>query len=205
MAILGYIDFVSIIVAILITMIATGVRSHDAPGGLSGVNWSSTAKENVSFVDAFNAVTDIVFAFSFAVCQPSFQAELRRPDEYMKSIWALGLIEILIYTLTGAIVYAFTGQDVGSPALLSAGHTVSRVAFGVALPVIYISGAINTTTAARYLHARIYKNSPHKYINTKTGILVWVLLCAFLTIISWIIAEAIVRTTLLFLWFEQCC
>lgn len=190
-AILGYVDFVSIVAAILITIIATGVRNHNQPGGLSAVHWSSTASEKPSFWQAFNAVTDIVFAFSFAVCQPSFQAEMAKPDDYMKSIWALGVTEIVIYTLTGSIIYAFVGQDVGSPALLSGGHVVSRVAFGVALPVIYISGAINTTTAARYIHVRMFKNSPHRYINTKLGIFVWVALCAGLMVISFIIAEAI--------------
>jgi hypothetical protein len=32
-------------------------------------------------------------------------------------------------------IYAFVGQDVSSPALTSAGTTLSRVAYGVALPV----------------------------------------------------------------------
>lgn len=172
-------------------MIATGIRAHNQPGGLDSIDWRTTAPAHTKFSDAFNSVTDIVFAYSFAVCQPSFQAEMRKPQEYMKSIWALGLTEIFIYTLTGSIVYVFTGQNVQSPALLSAGHTVSRVAFGVAIPVIYISGAINTTTAARYIHVRTFKNSPHRYINTPFGILTWVILCAALTVISWAIAEAI--------------
>ena len=38
-AILGYIDFASIIVAIFITMVATGVEASNAPGGLSAVPW----------------------------------------------------------------------------------------------------------------------------------------------------------------------
>lgn len=40
-AILGYVDFVSIIVAIFITMVATGVEASKAPGGLSAVPWSA--------------------------------------------------------------------------------------------------------------------------------------------------------------------
>lgn len=130
-AILGYIDFVSIIIAIGITIIATGVEAHQAPGGLSGVNWSAWPPPDMSLSSAFLAVTNIVFAYSFAVCQFSFMSEMHTPKDFEKSIWALGLIEIFIYTLTGALVYAFVGVDVGSPALLSAGHTVSRVAFGM--------------------------------------------------------------------------
>lgn len=190
-AILGYIDFVSIIAAILVTIIATGVEASNAPGGLAAVTWSVWPPAGVTFGDAFLSVTNIIFAYSFAVCQYSFMAEMHTPRDYVKSIWALGLIEILIYTLTGALIYAFVGENVGSPALLSASSTVSRVAFGIALPVIFISGSINTTVTARYILGRAFKNSPIKYINTKAGWLTWVGLVAVITLIAWVVAEAI--------------
>lgn len=191
LAILGYIDFVSIIAAILITMIATGVEASNAPGGLAAVNWSVWPPQGTTFYDAFLATTNIIFAYSFAVCQFSFMSEMHTPEDYVKSIWSLGLIEILIYTLTGAIIYAFVGADVGSPALLSAGGTVSRVAFGVALPVIFISGSINGTVVARYIIDRAFSNSTIRYVNTVRGWAVWISLIAVLTVIAWIIAEAI--------------
>lgn len=128
-AILGYIDFVSIIVAIGLTIIATGIEASHAPGGLAAVDWSMWPPQDMSFHSAFLGCTNIVFAYSFAVCQFSFMAELHTPKHYVKSIWALGLIEISIYTVTGALIYAFVGNSISSPALLSAGTTVSRVAF----------------------------------------------------------------------------
>ncbi|KAF2653988.1 hypothetical protein K491DRAFT_601747 [Lophiostoma macrostomum CBS 122681] len=190
-AILGYIDFVSIITAILITIIATGIQASNAPGGLSAVPWSVWPPEDVTFYQAFLSVTNIVFAYSFAVCQFSFMAEMHTPGDYVKSIWALGLIEMFIYTVTGALIYAFIGVDVKSPALLSAGTTVSRIAFGVALPVIFISGSINGTVVGRYIIDRSFPNSPIRYINTKRGWGIWAALIACVTIIAWIIAEAI--------------
>ncbi|KAK5118703.1 hypothetical protein LTR85_007909 [Meristemomyces frigidus] len=190
-AILGYIDFVSIIAAILITIVATGIEASNAPGGLAAVTWSVWPPAGVTFGDAFLSVTNIIFAYSFAVCQYSFMAEMHTPRDYVKSIWALGLIEILIYTLTGALIYAFVGENVGSPALLSASSTVSRIAFGIALPVIFISGSINTTVTARYILGRAFENSPIKYINTKAGWLTWVGLVAVITLIAWVVAEAI--------------
>lgn len=69
LAILGYIDFGSILLAIGITIIATGVQAGDADGGMSSVNWSAWPKEGASFVDAVIAVTNIVFAYSFAITQ----------------------------------------------------------------------------------------------------------------------------------------
>ncbi|TVY40729.1 N amino acid transport system protein [Lachnellula subtilissima] len=187
-AILGYIDFVSIMLAIGITIIATGITSGNAT---VAVNWSAWPKEDVTFAEAFVAVTNIVFAYSFSICQFSFMDEMHRPQDFIKSIWSLGILEIFIYTLTGALIYAFVGQDVQSPALLSAGPTISKIAFGVALPVIFISGSINGTVVARYLHGRMYKDSVVRFINTKKGWITWLALLAFLTIIAFVIAEAI--------------
>jgi hypothetical protein len=150
-AILGYIDFVSIIIAIGITIIATGVVAGDSAEGLASVPWSAWPPVGMTLKSAFLATTNIVFAYSFAVCQFSFMSEMHTPSDYVKSIWALGIIEIIIYTLTGALVYAFVGVDVSSPALLSAGVKMSRIAFGIALPVIFISGSINSVVVGRYI------------------------------------------------------
>jgi hypothetical protein len=190
-AILGYIDFVSIIVAIFITIIATGVQASNAPGGLSAVPWSVWPPQGTTFYSAFLSVTNIIFAYSFAVCQFSFMAEMHTPRDYVKSIWALGLIEIFIYTITGALIYAFVGVDVKSPALLSAGTTVSRIAFGIALPVIFISGSINSTVVGRYIIDRAFPRSPIRFINNARGWGVWLALIACITVIAWVVAEAI--------------
>lgn len=190
-AILGYIDFVSIIVAIMVTIVGTGVQASKAEGGLSAVPWSAWPPPETTFYEAFLSTTNIIFAYSFAVCQFSFMSEMHTPKDYVKSIWALGLIEIFIYTVTGALVYAFVGVDVKSPALLSAGTTLSRIAFGVALPVIFISGSINGTVVGRYILERSFKNSQIRYINTKAGWIIWLVLIAVITLIAWVIAEAI--------------
>lgn len=186
-AILGYIDFASIILAIAITIIATGVRSNSG----ADVNWSAWPKEGTTFSQGFIAILNICFAYSFTLSQFSFMDEMHTPGDYMKSIWSLGGIEIFIYTLTGALIYRFVGVDVKSPALLSAGSTITKVAFGVALPVIFISGSINTTVAARYIHGQIYKDSITRFVNTKKGWMTWLGLITVFTWISFVIAEAI--------------
>ncbi|KAE8353451.1 transmembrane amino acid transporter protein-domain-containing protein [Aspergillus coremiiformis] len=189
MAFLGYLDFVSIVAAIGITIIATGIEGSSA--GLSTVNWSALPQGNPSFSDAFIAISNIVFAYTFASCLFSFMDEMHTPQHFTKSIWTLGLLQILIYTVTGATIYAFVGQDVQSPALLSAGSIVSKVAFGIALPVIFISGAIGTIVAGRLIHGRIYEKSVTRYINTTKGWITWLALITVLTILAWVIAEAV--------------
>lgn len=190
-AILGYIDFVSILAAIGITIIGTGIHAANKEGGLAAVQWSAWPKENLSLHEGFISICNIVFAYSFALCQFSFMDEMHTPRDFSKSIIALGGIEIVIYTVTGALVYAFVGVDVRSPALLSAGHTLSKVAFGVALPVIFISGSINTVVVGRYIHGRVFKNSIIRFINTPMGWATWLALDAIITVIAWVVAEAI--------------
>ena len=191
MAILGYIDFASIIAAIFITIVATGVRASDSVGGLSAVEWAVWPKDDISLAEIFIAITNIVFAYSYALCQFSFMDEMHTPTDFKKSILTLGIFEIFLYTITGALVYAFVGADVRSPALLSAGPLVSKIVFGIAIPVIFISGSINTTVVARYLHQRIFKNSIIRYVNTPMGWATWIGLDAVITLFSWIVASAI--------------
>ncbi|KAM0547524.1 hypothetical protein ACHAPJ_010397 [Fusarium lateritium] len=191
LAILGYIDFASIIIAIGITIIATGIQRSDAPGGMSSSTWSAWPQDDLSFTQALTAVSNIVFSYAFAAAQFSFMSEMHTPADFTKSIVTLGLTEIVLYTITGALIYAFVGQEVESPALLSASPLISKVAFGIALPVIYISGSINATVACRFIHGRIYKKSITRFINTRKGWITWLAVVAVVILLSWIIAEAI--------------
>ncbi|KAJ5322091.1 uncharacterized protein N7506_011221 [Penicillium brevicompactum] len=191
-AILGYIDFASIIIAIGVTMIATGIQSTNNTGTfVDHAPWSAWPKPGLTFSAAIVAANNIVFAFSFAGCLPSFMEDMHTPEDYVKTLWWLGGIQIVIYTLTGSIIYAFVGQAVQSPALLSAGPLISRVVFGIALPVIFISGSINTTVVCRYIHGKIYQDSIVRYVNTTKGWVTWLGLVFIVTILAWIIAEAI--------------
>lgn len=125
LAFLGYIDFASIVLAILLTTISTATSGPQIDSESMAADpvptWSAWPKEKLTLSEAIVAVNSIVFAYSFAAAQPSFMAEMHTPGEYTKSIWVLGIVEIIIYILTGALIYIFVGQDVHSPALLSAG------------------------------------------------------------------------------------
>lgn len=116
---------------------------------------------------------------------------MHTPSDYVKTLWWLGGSQIFIYTLTGSLIYLFVGQSVQSPALLSAGPLISRIVFGIALPVIFISGSINTTVVCRYIHGKVFANSSTRYVNSPRGWATWLGLVFTVTILAWVIAEAI--------------
>jgi hypothetical protein len=116
---------------------------------------------------------------------------MHTPSDYVKTLWWLGGSQIFIYTLTGSLIYLFVGQSVQSPALLSAGPLISRIVFGIALPVIFISGSINTTVVCRYIHGKVFANSNTRYVNSPKGWATWLGLVFTVTLLAWIIAEAI--------------
>lgn len=189
---LGYIDFTSIIAAILITMISTGISAGNQSGGLAAVDWSPWPPPDTTFVSAFSSVSNVVFAYAFSVTQFTFHSEMRRPQDVTKSIWAVILIQVVIYVCTGSLIYRFVGSSVQSPALLSApSDTLVKIAFGIALPVIFISGSINGAVVSRYIHGRIFANSRHRFINTGPGWLVWLLILAIEGVVAFCISEAI--------------
>ncbi|KAH6977521.1 transmembrane amino acid transporter protein-domain-containing protein [Ilyonectria sp. MPI-CAGE-AT-0026] len=190
-AILGYLDLVSVVSAIGITIIASGIEAADSPGGLGNVNWSAWPAPDATFKDGMVAICNMLFAYCFAMFLTPFMSEMHTPTDYMKSVWTLGIIEIVVYTTTGVLIYVFVGADVESPSLLSLSSLLSKVAFGVALPIIFISGAIGNTVTARYVHIRLYKDSVTRFINTPKGWITWLAVLAAITVVSWIIGEGI--------------
>ena len=189
-AILGYIDFGSIIIAISIVTVASGIHAFHLPGGPSTVDWNWAPPADMTFQSAFLGATNIIFAYTFAVAMFSFMAEMHDVYDHPKAVWTLGVVQTVIYTIAGALNYAWIGRDVESPALLSAEpRVVSRVAFGLALPVIYISGSINSNVVASYIFDRWLPGLRERR-NRKFWIR-WVLLLAGITVASWLIATSI--------------
>ncbi|BEJ15411.1 hypothetical protein CspHIS471_0500160 [Cutaneotrichosporon sp. HIS471] len=188
MAILGYVDFASIMTAVFVTLIATGISAHKVNWE---TGWSAYPPEGLTFSYGMIAASNVLFAYAFSICQFSFMEEMAEPSDFPKAIVVLGGTMIVIYTLTGALGYAFIGPDVKGPALLSAGPKISRIAFGLALPVIFISGAILVTTIGRFVMDHAYKNSIVRYVNTTRGWITWISIIIVTILVAWIVAEAI--------------
>lgn len=63
-------------------------------------------------------------------------AELKDPRDYPKAICLLQGLDISLYIIAAIVIYRYTGADVSSPALGSAGSLISKVAYGIAIPTV---------------------------------------------------------------------
>ena len=63
-AVLGYVDFASIVIAIGVTMIATGIESNGGDALTASTTWSLYPPDDITFYSAFVSTTNIV-SYSF--------------------------------------------------------------------------------------------------------------------------------------------
>lgn len=131
MTYISCISFVSILTAVIITMIGVGVQDH----GYTTLQ----ATVDTNLYKAFSAVTNIVFAYCAHVAFFGLLAEMREPRDFPKALYMLQTFEIIFYTVAAVVIYYYAGQGVTSPALGSAGPILKKVAYGIAIPTVRYS------------------------------------------------------------------
>ena len=77
-----------------------------------------------------------------------FISEMKTPHDYPKTMYLLQSIDTTMYLVAAVVIYRYCGPDVASPALGSAGHVMSKVAYGIALPTV-------SDVARKFLHVRV--------------------------------------------------
>ncbi|KAL9109323.1 MAG: hypothetical protein Q9227_006078 [Pyrenula ochraceoflavens] len=177
-------SFISIFAAVMITMIDVGVEKPIGSAKLS-------ATQALSFQSAFISVSNIVFAFAGHACFFGFISELRDPRDFTKALILLQTSDITLYLIVAVVVYRYSGPEVKSPALGSAGSTAKKAAWGVAIPTIIIAGVIYGHVASKYIFVRIFRGTRHLVKRTKLSTIAWTLITLTLWVIAWIIAESI--------------
>ncbi|KAJ5242055.1 uncharacterized protein N7469_000382 [Penicillium citrinum] len=175
-------SFVSILTAVIITMIGVGIQGQVAP-----------MKDTIhtDLFHAFTAVTNIVFAYCAHVAFFGLLAEMREPRDFPKALYMLQTFEIIFYTVAAVVIYYYAGQSVTSPALGSAGPVLKKVAYGIAIPTIIGAGVVNGHVGLKYIYVRLFRGTDRMHRRDLTSYGTWVLIGLTCWIIAWIIADAI--------------
>lgn len=77
------------------------------------------------------------------------------------------------YLTFSLVVYRWCGKWVASPSLGSAGPTLKKVSYGIALIGLLVSACLYLHVAAKYMFVRILRHSVHLQRNTWTHWTVW--------------------------------
>lgn len=180
---ISFASFLSIFTAVMVTMISVGVEEH--PGRVI----QATVETNL--YTAFQAVSNIVFAYCAHVAFFGLIAEMESPQDFKKSLFMLQGFEISLYLTAAIVIYFYFGTEVLSPALNSAGPLMSKVAYGIAIPTIVGAGVVNGHIGLKYIYFRICAKSDLMHQNNWRSIGLWLGLGVTCWVVAWIISEAI--------------
>ncbi|KAJ5962776.1 hypothetical protein N7501_007717 [Penicillium viridicatum] len=183
MTYISCLSFASIVTAVIITMVAVGVQNQ------GGQNLKATI--DTDLVQAFSAVTNIVFAYCAHVAFFGLIAEMEEPRDFPKALIMLQTFEIIFYTVAAVVIYYYVGQDVTSPALGSAGPILKKVAYGIAIPTIIGAGVVNGHIGLKYIYVRMFRGTDRMHKRDMIAVGSWVGIALTCWVIAWIIADAI--------------
>ncbi|KAI9800344.1 MAG: hypothetical protein M1825_004114 [Sarcosagium campestre] len=195
-------------VSVLLAAIFSGVEPHPlgynsppgtAKNGLTGLEktgepiYSAWPPEGTTFVSAMSAFLNISYTFIGQITLPSFIAEMKNPRDFPKALWAVTIAEIIVFTLVGAVVYVFTGEQyMTSPAFGSIGNEVmKKVAFSFMIPTIIFLGVLYASVSARFVFFQLFDGTRHKSSHTVLGWATWTGILALTWLGAFIIAEVI--------------
>ncbi|KXT18348.1 hypothetical protein AC579_938 [Pseudocercospora musae] len=194
LGIILWIGFVSAIVSVLMVVIAVAIRDRPAYAPKTGpyeLGFQAGPPPGTTFAQAW-AGSIAIYASSSNTCgYIPVMSEMRRPQDFFKSLYVSTTFVNSAYLSLAMVMYAYAGKWVTSPALGSAGPTIKIAAYAVALPGLIAVGMICVHVPAKTLFVRVLRNTHHLTENTKTHWVVWfccTLTCGFL---GWLLAVAI--------------
>jgi hypothetical protein len=88
-------------------------------------------------------------------------SEMKNPRDYRKSLFTCMAFVTVAYVVFPLVVYRWCGKWVTSPSLGSAGGSIKKIAYGVGMVGLVVSGCLYLQIVSKYLFVRILRNSRH--------------------------------------------
>ncbi|WFD35944.1 hypothetical protein MCUN1_002815 [Malassezia cuniculi] len=185
-------------VAILLFMVFVGIEDNPLKGpngnfpSLGPVSTSAFPREGTTWVDGMNAVLNITFLWVPQILFPTFIAEMRRPQDFPKSLGVLMAFQVVLFTVPPIIGYYYLGQYAMAPAFGSLGNEqYKKAAFAFVIVPSLVIGAIYANVTAKFVYLPLMGKSRHAHSNTFIGWGVWLLVMALIWIVAFIFAEVV--------------
>ncbi|KAI9735291.1 MAG: hypothetical protein M1834_001882 [Cirrosporium novae-zelandiae] len=199
----AFFTFISVLLATIFAAVEPHPANYHADPNYidpsTGTNYGGAPKvlavpaAGTTFVAGMNAWLNISYTFIGQITIPSFIAEMKNPRDFPKALWAVTICEVILFSLVGAIIYAYTGtQYMTAPAFGSLGNVVyKKVSFSFMIPTLIFLGVLYASVSARFVFFRLFDNTRHKGNHTILGWGSWIGILAALWVLAFIIAEVI--------------
>lgn len=192
-SIAAFVSFTSIVVVVIFAMIASGVTGpQNAPANappIRVVAFGPAPGVEVDFLGGFLYVLNLFVSFGAIPSYLPIISEMRKPTDFRKSLRLLVGVQLVLYLLVGGVIYHNLGQYTTSPSLNSLTTTLSKIAYGLALPTILIAGCESGQVANKHLYVIIFRSRPqHIHNSTTLGWIVWTLINALTWVLGFILA-----------------
>lgn len=181
-------------ISVMLATIFAGIEPHpEGYPSLGEPQVLAVPLAGTTFVSGLNAFMNISYTFIGQITLPSFIAEMKNPKDFPKALWAVTIAEVIVFSLVGAVVYAYTGtQYTTAPAFGSLGNEVyKKVSFSFMIPTLIFLGVLYASVSARFIFFRIFTGTRHMGNHTVLGWASWAAILAGTWILAFIIAEVI--------------
>jgi len=195
LALLGTASAFFTFISVLLATIFAGIEDHPGAGypALGEPIVLAVPAAGTTFVAGMNAFMNISYTFIGQITLPSFIAEMKNPKDFPKALWAVTIAEVILFSLVGAIMYAYTGTNYNTaPAFGSLGDELyKKVSFSFMIPTIIFLGVLYASVSARFIFFRIFAGTKHLGNHTVVGWASWAGILACTWVLAFIIAEVI--------------
>jgi len=194
MSTVGLLASSTMLIATLIVICGHGVQG--LPNGYDPtlpITHSVWAPEGTTFVQGVNALLNVVYTFIGHALIPSFVGDMEHPKDFPKALAVSMAAEFCLFTITGAVVYHYTGTEYATaPAYGSLHERYGKIAAGFVLPTIIIVGILYSLVTSRAIFFQIFREgSRHRTGHTFVGWGTWIAIVFGGWVISFVIGEAI--------------
>ncbi|KAI9641909.1 hypothetical protein NHQ30_009777 [Ciborinia camelliae] len=192
MAILTWIGFASIFTAVFVVVV--GVTQVDRPAAAPQTGDFSLeviAVGSPGFVTGLTAVINLFVGFGSTPTFIPVIAEMARPKSFPKALFSSQGALCACYIAFSMVVYFYCGQYVASPSLASAGGKIEKVAYGISIPGFIMTSTLWVHLAAKFILVKVLRGSEHLQSNSFIHWSIWLGSTIGISILSFIIAEAI--------------
>jgi len=186
----AFFTFISVLLATIFAGIEDHPKGYPAKGEPIVL---AVPAAGTTFVMGMNAFMNISYTFIGQITIPSFIAEMKEPKDFPKALWAVTIAEVIVFSLVGSIVYAYTGTNYNTaPAFGSLGKELYlKLSFSFMIPTLIFLGVLYASVSARFVFFTMFRNTVHYGNHTVVGWASWAGILAVTWIFAFIIAEVI--------------